>query len=89
MDIQAQKLKVKVPEQLSIVGFENTPFSQQCCPALTTVDIPVFAIAEQAGNLVIAKAQPKKASSNKQKSHLEFNPKIKVRESTAPAPIRP
>ncbi len=44
---------LRVPEDISIVGFENSPFSTQTWPHLTTVDQPNFAIAASAADMVI------------------------------------
>ncbi|GAA4872822.1 LacI family DNA-binding transcriptional regulator [Ferrimonas pelagia] len=49
----AQLGGVKIPQQLSIVGFENSPFSRQTWPKLTTVDQPIVTIARQATEQLI------------------------------------
>ena len=47
----ARLANVAIPEQLSIVGFENSPFSRQTWPPLTTANVVIadgwFAIASQ------------------------------------------
>ncbi len=49
----------KVPEDISIVGFENSPFSVQTWPHLTTVNQPNFDIAASAAAMVIKMMQEK------------------------------
>ena len=44
---------LKVPEDISIVGFENSPFAMQTWPHLTTIDQPNFDIAATAAAMVI------------------------------------
>lgn len=43
----------RIPEDISIVGFENSPFSVQTRPHLTTVNQPNFEIAATAAAMVI------------------------------------
>ncbi|PRO70755.1 LacI family DNA-binding transcriptional regulator [Alteromonas gracilis] len=44
---------ITVPEELSVVGFENSPFAMQTWPHLTTIDQPNFDIAATAAAMVI------------------------------------
>lgn len=43
---------LNIPEQLSIIGFENSPFSRQTWPPLTTADQPNSLIARKAAELL-------------------------------------
>ena len=72
---------ISIPEQLSITGFENSPFSRQTWPTLTTADQPNQQIAEDAANLLIACARKQKISPETQ----QYTPKLVVRDSTAKA----
>lgn len=47
-------LNVEIPQQLSIVGFENSPFSRQTWPKLTTANQPNVDIAQTATKLLIS-----------------------------------
>ncbi|HXL01855.1 MAG TPA: LacI family DNA-binding transcriptional regulator [Candidatus Atribacteria bacterium] len=49
----AQELGRKVPEDLSIVGFDNTFFTQLTCPPLTSVEIPKKLIGKRSVELLI------------------------------------
>lgn len=69
---------IAIPEQLSIVGFENSPFSRQTWPTLTTADQPTQSIAEDAANLLIAFTRKQKASHDIR----YYTPKLVVRDST-------
>ncbi|WP_163930626.1 LacI family DNA-binding transcriptional regulator [Paraferrimonas sp. SM1919] len=44
---------VNIPDDISIVGFENSPFSQQTWPELTTMDQPTAQIAQTSTQLLI------------------------------------
>ncbi|QOC21764.1 LacI family DNA-binding transcriptional regulator [Wenzhouxiangella sp. AB-CW3] len=76
---------VDVPRDLSIVGFEDSPFSRQSWPNLTTARQPTSTIASRAAALLI--------DTIKRKDRLEgpapsegFLPHLVVRDSTCPPP---
>ncbi len=50
----AHSMNIAVPEQLSVVGFDDTPVAQQVWPALTTVKQPIEKMARSATALLIA-----------------------------------
>jgi LacI family transcriptional regulator len=50
----ARKRELAVPGDLSIVGFEDSPFSRQTWPGLTTVHQPNAEIAAKAASMLIA-----------------------------------
>lgn len=73
---------LKVPGELSIIGFENSPFSRQTWPKLTTADQPNQIIAQHATSLLIAATRKHSLPivSN------SFIPELIIRGSTAKAP---
>ncbi|WP_323845150.1 LacI family DNA-binding transcriptional regulator [Microbulbifer magnicolonia] len=87
----ARLMHIEIPEQLSIVGFEDSPFSRQTWPKLTTAHQPNNEIAKCAAALVLSKARSKGATENG-KAHKEagivreFTPELVVRDSSGPAP---
>lgn len=44
----AHELQLSMPEALSVVGFDNSGLSRKTWPALSTIDLPVAAMAAQA-----------------------------------------
>ena len=87
----ARLMGVDVPEQLSIVGFEDSPFSRQTWPKLTTAHQPNNEIAKCAAALVLSKARSKGSSESGTASKeagitREFTPSLVVRDSTGPSP---
>ena len=72
---------ISIPEQLSITGFENSPFSRQTWPTLTTADQPNQKIAEDAATLLISRARKQKTSPEAQL----YTPELVVRDSTGQA----
>jgi len=45
---EAKRLGLRVPRDLSIVGFDDIQFSQYCDPPLTTISQPRYEIGRQA-----------------------------------------
>jgi LacI family transcriptional regulator len=50
--IQAKGLRV--PEDVSILGFDDIPLAEQCLPALSTIELPVEDMAERAIAMLVA-----------------------------------
>ncbi|NKF51005.1 LacI family transcriptional regulator [Shewanella sp. WXL01] len=66
-----------IPKQLSIVGFEDSPFSRQTLPKLTTVHQPNIEIAKVATDLLIDKHRKTLKHNTK-----VFTPEPVIRDST-------
>ena len=76
----ANRLGIRVPEELSIAGCDDISLCRQLYPALTTIRQPLDTMAEAASQALIdgARGKPREAQ-------LEVVPAIlKIRESTAP-----
>jgi LacI family transcriptional regulator len=69
---------IRVPEDLSVVGFEDTPVAAQIWPPLTTVRVPIAAMARAAACRLIF---PAAAASQPSQFRLELVP----RSSAGPA----
>ena len=71
---------LKIPDELSIVGFDDIFMSKYTLPPLTTVRQPIPELSEEAVNCLLSrKEDPEKTSRTiKLKLHLE------IRDSTAP-----
>ena len=78
---------LNVPYDLSIAGFEDSPFSRQSWPALTTARQATEEIARTATLLLISELRPNAIGSHNftGRSH-GFSPELVVRGSTARAP---
>jgi Transcriptional regulators len=76
---EARSLGIKVPEELSIVGFDDTILAAVVDPPLTTVAQPIASMAKQAFQLMISnldEAEPVK-------KRIVLRPEINIRQSTA------
>jgi LacI family transcriptional regulator len=81
----ARLMGVEVPEQLSIAGFEDSPFSRQTWPKLTTAQQPNNEIAQHATAMLIDQLRSKKSASDDDDhgAHQSFEPQIVIRDSTS------
>ena len=77
---------VDVPNQLSIVGFEDSPFSRQAWPNLTTAQQPTSTIAQRATALLIDTLTSRAEGLQVVESE-GFLPKLIVRDSSQTAPV--
>jgi LacI family transcriptional regulator len=78
----ADRLRIKVPDELSVAGCDDIALAQQVYPALTTIRQPLSSMAERAAvNLI------EWISSKETPTDNEVVPgSLKFRESTGPAP---
>lgn len=76
----AQSLGLRVPEDLSVVGFDNIPESALCTPPLTTVNQPIRTMGERAVELLIRLIRAESV----ELTHLTLDTELVVRGSTAP-----
>ncbi|MFI8005122.1 LacI family DNA-binding transcriptional regulator [Streptomyces sp. NPDC086010] len=49
---------LRIPEDVSVAGFDDLPFSVDAVPALTTVRLPLFEAGVRAGRLAMGKETP-------------------------------
>lgn len=75
----ARLMEIDIPSQLSITGFEDSPFSRQTWPKLTTAHQPNNQIAQDAANLLIAQIR----NGNERDIIKQYTPELVVRDSTA------
>jgi len=77
---------VEIPAQLSIVGFEDSPFSRQTVPQLTTAAQPTKLIASSAAELLINNITHNRLRSRPSAPrHRGFTPQLVIRGSSAKA----
>jgi LacI family transcriptional regulator len=74
---QAAEMGIKVPQDISITGFDNTVYSSLLSPKLTTIDLPAAALGVETGKAILRAV-----------NRLPFEPsdietKLIVRDSTA------
>lgn len=77
----AHDLGYKLPEDLSIIGFDNLPETAYVLPRLTTVEQPIRRLGKAAVEQLLYLIDPKK---NAPPEELDLGLKLIERESTAP-----
>jgi DNA-binding LacI/PurR family transcriptional regulator len=81
----ARHLGLRVPEQLSIVGFDDLPLTRFTDPPLTTIHQPVRLKGEEAARLLLEALDPRTGAAGE---HRVLETRLVVRRSTAPPPGR-
>jgi DNA-binding LacI/PurR family transcriptional regulator len=78
----ARRREKSVPEQVSIVGYDDSPLMTCAAPPLTTIRQPIEAMGRSAVELLVSQIE----GSTVAVDELLFEPELVVRGSTAPAP---
>ncbi len=76
----AWRLGLRVPEDLSVVGFDDIENTRWCCPPMTTVRQPLAEMGAAAATMVMTLA----AGQELTQSRVELATTLVVRDSTAP-----
>lgn len=78
----AHQAGMRIPKDLSVVGFDDIPIGQQMFPALTTIRQPVEAMAMTATDLLLGQLRGVAPASER----IVLESVIQLRESTGPGP---
>lgn len=76
---------IRVPQDVSVTGFDNVMLSEFCYPALTTVHIP----RDRIGHIICDCLLPEPGNAAAVNREIVIDPEFVLRESTGPAPERP
>jgi DNA-binding LacI/PurR family transcriptional regulator len=76
----AREARLHIPEDLSVVGFDDLPIARWVSPPLTTIRQPLIEMAQAAAELVLTLARGDEPS----QVRVELATELVVRESTAP-----
>ncbi len=74
----AKKMKLRVPEDVAVIGFDNIDLSTMVSPTLTTIDQPTYMLGYQAGVLLLEKIDNPNIPNKK----LYLETELIIREST-------
>ena len=73
---------LRVPQDISVTGFDNVKLSEFCSPALTTVHIP----RDRIGHIISERLAPTAERSDGAGDHeIVIDPEFVLRDSTGPA----
>ena len=79
---------IKVPEQLSITGFDNMEIIPYLSPALTTVNSPSKRMGKKAADYILRQIENKKNGKTVNIDRIELKAELIIRDTTGPAPKR-
>lgn len=82
---QLRESGLRVPEDVSVTGFDNITLSEFCFPALTTVHIP----RDRIGHILFTTLVPEEMARDCSGREIVIDPEFLVRESTGPANRQP
>jgi len=78
----AQRAGLRVPEDISIVGIDDSPEAGQCSPGLSSIPQPLHLIGKRAASLIIERV----ADGHAPDEIVRFTSELIVRGSTGPSP---
>ncbi|HIC82239.1 MAG TPA: LacI family DNA-binding transcriptional regulator [Kiloniellaceae bacterium] len=79
--LEAQHSGIRIPEQVSVVGFDDLVLSRHLKPSLTTIRVPTQEMWCRAADMLLARL-----SGEKTPRAVEIETSLIVRESTGPVP---
>lgn len=79
--LEAQHMGIRVPDDVSIVGFDDLPLAEHLSPGLTTVHVPSRRMGVSAAQYLLACIEGESPS-----THNELPTDIMIRGTTAPPP---
>lgn len=83
----AQEMQIRVPDELSVAGFDDAPIAHSVWPGLTTVRQPLRLIGERSVALLENYIRQADAGSPETvRADLLLDYELKIRQSTAPPP---
>jgi LacI family transcriptional regulator len=77
----AYRMHIPIPDELSVIGFDDTPTASRLTPALTTIRLPIREMGRLAAATLIA---PKGSEESEGSAAVRVAPHLVVRESTQP-----
>ena len=77
----AFRLKIAIPEELSVIGFDDSPVASRLSPALTTIHLPIRHMARLAASKLIPVSSRDEVEAN---GISRIAPHLVVRDSTQP-----
>jgi LacI family transcriptional regulator len=75
---------IRVPEDVSVIGFDDIDFCANARVPLTTVAVPRYQIGSTAAGLLLDEIDNPEKHAHQQ---VVFQPRLIIRESTGPAPV--
>ena len=80
----AQEMKLRIPQDLSVVGYDDLPISSLLMPPLTSIHQPAYSMGEAGCELLIKNISSQRSSAHRERREVLFTTRYMERESTAP-----
>jgi LacI family transcriptional regulator len=80
---ELKKHKIKIPEEVGVIGFANEPFSELVSPQLSTIDQQTKKMGEATGELMLLSIKQKNKKNQVPLNNIVLDPVLLVRESTS------
>ncbi len=84
----AEERGLKVPDDLSITGFDNIEILPFLKPSLTTINSPSRRMGENAADYILRQIENKKDAKTTKIERIELEAKLIIRDTTGPVPQR-
>ena len=78
---------IRVPEDISVTGFDDIPFAKYTTPPLTTAAVPINELGSLAWRRM--REQIQQAGDAPVQAQDEFSPRVEIRKSTAAPALKP
>ncbi|KUM35412.1 LacI family DNA-binding transcriptional regulator [Arthrobacter sp. EpRS71] len=78
---------IRVPEDISVTGFDDIPFAKYTTPPLTTAAVPINELGSLAWRRM--REQIQQAGETATQAQDEFSPRVQIRKSTAAPALTP
>jgi LacI family transcriptional regulator len=85
MDV-ARELGLRVPDELSVIGFDNVPDAAMSEPGLTTIEQPIREMGRRAAQLLVERLDESAAAPPPAGVHVRLDTRLVARASTAAPP---
>jgi LacI family transcriptional regulator len=82
--IAAKERGLRIPDELSVIGFDNTSLCDIVEPRLTSIDMPVEELGRKVMDLLVGKIE----GTEKAKQRIRLLPTLVTRQSTAPLKVK-
>ena len=77
---------LRIPEDVSVVGYADFPFSRDLWPPMTSVKQDPYLIGRTAARILLDRILDRITSAKPQRVHIK--PELMIRKSTGPAHLR-
>jgi LacI family transcriptional regulator len=78
------EVRLRCPEEVSLVGFDDFPWTQHLTPPLTVVSQAAHEMGREALKMVLSKIRAAEGSEERPDSSIKLKAELKIRASTAP-----